>query len=176
MTSDKLLSINNKHPTIIAMRLYTVALRALLVLLGMGALLAYAVLYLFSADMAASYPSLAHLQVPLFLAAVVAGVPAAVALVALWRFASLVSRGEGFSPSTVRLLRLMRNCFGALAVYLLVAFIATTIAMAPGQNPGVFLAWCAGEVIAVFLFTFAAVMVGLFDNGAEMRLENELTV
>jgi hypothetical protein len=161
---------------LIDMRFSTVALRALLVVLGIGVLLAYAVLYVFSADMAASYPPLAPLQVPLFMAAVVAGVPAAVALGALWRFAALVSRGEGFSPSTVRLLRLMRNCFGALAVYLLVAFVATTIAMAPGQSPGVVLAWCASEVIAVFLFTFAAVMVGLFDNAVEMRLENELTV
>jgi hypothetical protein len=158
------------------MKLCTVALRALLVVLAVGALLAYAVLYVVSADMAASYPPLAHLQIPLFLAAVAAGIPAAVALGALWRFASLVARGEGFSASTVRLLRLMRNCFGVLAVYLLMAFVATTLAMAPGGSPGVFLAWCASEVIAVFLFTFAAVMVGLFDNAAEMRVENEMTV
>jgi hypothetical protein len=158
------------------MRASTVALRGLLAILAVGALLAYAALYAVSLDLAESYPPLAHLRVPLFLAAVAAGVPAAVALAALWRFASLVARGEGFSASTVRLLRLMRNCFGVLAVYLLVAFIATTVALAPGQSPGVFLAWCASEVIAVFLFAFAAVMVGLFTNAAEMRVENDLTV
>lgn len=158
------------------MKLYTIALRALLVLLALGAALAYFVLYLVSVDLAASYPPLAHLRVPLFLAAVLAGVPAAVALGALWRFATLVGHGEGFSPSTVRLLRLMRNCFAVVAIYLLVAFIATTIAMEPGQNPGVFLAWCASEVISIFLFTFTAVMVRLFDNATQMRQEHELTV
>lgn len=158
------------------MKPYTIALRALLVLLALGAALAYFVLYLLSLDLAASYPPLAHLQLPLFLAAVLAGIPAAVALAALWRFATLVGRGEGFSPETVRLLRLMRNCFAVLAIYLLVAFVATTVAMATGQNPGVFLAWCAGEVISVFLFTFAAVMVRLFDNATQMRQEHELTV
>lgn len=170
------MSFIEKNRTVVAMRFYTIALRALLVLLALGAALAYFVLYLVSVDLAASYPPLSHLQMPLFLAAVLAGVPAAVALGALWRFATLVGRGEGFSPNTVRLLRLMRNCFAVLAIYLLVAFIATTIAMEPGQNPGVFLAWCAGEVISIFLFTFAAVIVRLFDNASQMRQELELTV
>ena len=170
------MSFIDKIRTVVTMKFYTVALRAFLVLLALGAILAYLVLYIVSLDLAASYPALADLRVPLFAAAVVAGIPAAVALGALWRFAALVARGEGFSPQTVRLLRLIRNCFAVLAAYLLVAFVVTTVAMAPGQSPGVFLAWCAGEVIAIFLFTFAAVMVGLFDNAAEMRLENEMTV
>lgn len=62
------------------------------------------------------------------------------------------------------------------ALYLLVAFIGATIAMEPVQNPGVFLAWVVGEVVSVFLFTFCAVMVGLFDNAAVMREENAMTV
>ncbi len=173
---DESLSFLDKNRMVVAMKFYTVVLRAFLVLLALGVLLAYLALYLVSLDLAATYPALAHFRVPLFAAAVVAGVPAAVALGALWRFAALVAQGEGFSPQTVRLLRLMRNCFAVLAAYLLVAFVVTTIAMAPGQSPGVFLAWVAGEVIAVFLFTFAAVMVGLFDNATEMRQEHELTV
>lgn len=166
----------DKNPTVIAMRLSTVALRALLLVLAVGGVLAYAVLYAISVELAREYPPLAHLQLPLFAAAVVAGLPVAVALVALWRFAALVARGEGFSAETVGLVRLIRNCFGVLAAYLLVAFVATTIALQPGQSPGVFLAWCVGEVVSVFLFTFSAVMVGLFDNAAELRRENELTV
>lgn len=166
----------DKFSTVIGMRLSTIALRALLVVLAVGGVLAYALLYAISSDLAHEYPPLAHLQLPLFAAAVVAGVPVAVALVALWRFAARVAAGEGFSTGTVGLVRLIRNCFAVLAVYLLVAFVATTVAMQPGQSPGVFLAWCVGEVVSLFLFTFAAVMVGLFDNATELRLESELTV
>lgn len=161
---------------VIDMRIYTLVLRGLLVMLGLGAGLAYLVLYVVSGDLAASYPALAHLRAPLFAAAVVAGAPGAVALGALWSFADLVARGQGFSPTTVRRLRLIRNCFAVTAVYLLAAYAVTTMVMAPGQSPSVFLAWCAGEVISVFLFAFAAVMVGLFDNATMMREEHELTV
>jgi hypothetical protein len=172
----RILSPIDKKSTILVMRFYTIALRVLLVVLAVGFALAYLVLYIVSLDLAASYPALAHLRVPLFLASVVAGIPAAIALGALWLFAALVGSGEGFSPRAVRQLRLMRNCFGVMAAYLLVAFVVTTIALAPGQSPGVFLAWCASEVVAVFLFTLIAVMVELFDNARAIRQELELTV
>ncbi len=158
------------------MKAYTIALRALLVILAAGVVLAYLLLYIVSLDLAASYPALAHLRVPLVLASVAAGIPAAIALGALWLFAALVGQGEGFSPKAVRQLRLMRNCFAVMAAYLLVAFIVTTIALAPGQSPGVFLAWCASEVVALFLLTLIAVMVKLFDNATTIRQEHELTV
>lgn len=158
------------------MRFYTIALRVLLVMLAVGVVLAYLMLYIVSLDLAASYPTLAHLRVPLFVASLVAGVPAAIALGALWLFTALVASGEGFSTAAVRHLRLMRNCFGVMAAYLLLAFIATTIALAPGQSPGVFLAWCASETVALFLFTLIAVMVKLFDNATAVRHEHELTV
>lgn len=161
---------------IFSMKAYTVALRALLVILAAGVVLAYLLLYIVSLDLAASYPALAHLRVPLFLASVAAGIPTAIALGALWLFAALVGKGEGFSPRAVRQLRLMRNCFAVMAAYLLVAFIVTTIAMAPGQSPSVFLAWCASEVVALFLLTLIAVMVKLFDNATTIRQEHELTV
>jgi len=122
------------------------------------------------------YPVLAHLRLPLFIAAVVAAIPSLVALHALWSFASLVASGEAFSPRAVALLRRIRNCFAVTAAYLLVAFTAVTIAMQPGQSPSVFLAFVVGEIISLFLFTFAAIMVGLFDNATSLREENALTV
>ena len=99
-----------------------------------------------------------------------------VALQALWSFASLVAEGEAFSPRAVVLGRRIRNCFAVTAAYLLVAFTAVTIAMQPGQSPGVFLAFVVGEIISLFLFTFAAIMVGLFENAASLREENAMTV
>jgi hypothetical protein len=158
------------------MRFYTVALRGLLVVLAAGAVLAYLSLYVISLDLAAEFPPLAHLRLPLFLVAVGAGLPAVVALVCLWWFSALVAQGEGFSPAAVRLLRIMRNSFAVMAAYLLVAFVAITVAMQPGESPQVFLTFCAAEVVALFLFTYSAVMVGLFDNGTTIRQEHELTV
>jgi hypothetical protein len=138
--------------------------------------LAYLVLYIVSLDLAQTYPALGHLRIPLFITAVVAAIPGMVALHALLSFAALVARGEAFSTRTVTLLRRIRNCFAVTAVYLLVAFVGVTVAMAPGQSPSVFLAWCVGEVISLFLFTFAAVMVGLFANATTLREEQSLTV
>ena len=113
---------------------------------------------------------------PLFLIAAGAAVPSLVAVQALWCFTSLVARGEAFSTRTVALWRRIRNCFAVTVVYLLVAYVGATVAMAPGQSPGVFLAWCAGEVGFLFLFAFAALMVGLVDNATSLREENALTV
>lgn len=170
------MSFIDKNRTVIDMRFYTVALRGLLVVLAVGAVLAYLLLYVIGLDLAAEFPPLAHLRLPLFLVAVGAGLPAVVALVCLWWFSALVAQGEGFSFATVRLLRIMRNSFAVMAAYLLVAFIAITVAMQPGQSPQVFLVFSVGEVVALFLFTYSAVMVGLFDNGTTIRQEHELTV
>jgi hypothetical protein len=170
------LSFIDTNRTVIGMRFYTVALRGLLVVLAVGAVLAYLLLYVISLDLAAEFPPLAHLRLPLFLVAVGAGLPAVVALGCLWSFSALVAQGEGFSPATVRLLRIMRNSFAVMAAYLLVAYVAITVAMQPGESPQVFLAFCVGEVVALFLLTYSAVMVGLFDNGTSIRQEHELTV
>lgn len=145
-------------------------------MLAAGVAFAYLLLYLVSVELADQYPVLAHLQQPLFITAVVAAIPSLVALHALWSFASLVAKGEAFSPRAVTLLRRIRNCFAVTAAYLLVAGTGVTIAMQPGQSPGVFLAFVVGEIISLFLFTFAAVMVGLFANATSLREENALTV
>jgi hypothetical protein len=165
----------NKNRMVIGMKFYTVVLRGLLLVLAAGVAFAYLLLYLVSVDLAKEYPALAHFQLPLFFTAVVAAIPSLVALQALWSFASLVAKGEAFSPRAVVLGRRIRNCFAVTAVYLLVAFTGVTIAM-QGQSPGVFLAFVVGEIISLFLFTFAAVMVGLFDNATSLREENALTV
>jgi hypothetical protein len=170
------LSIIDKNRMVIDMRFHTVVLRGLLLVLAAGVVFAYQLLYLVSGELAEQYPVLAHFRMPLFTTAVIAAIPSMVALAALWSFASLVAQGEAFSPRAVTLLRRIRNCFAVTAVYLLVAYTAVTIAMQPGQSPGVFLAFVVGEIISLFLFTFAAVMVGLFDNATSLREENALTV
>ena len=161
---------------LIGMKFYTVVLRGLLLMLAAGVAFAYLLLYLVSVDLAKEYPVLAHFQLPLFFTAVVAAIPSLVALQALWSFASLVAKGEAFSPRAVVLGRRIRNCFAVTAAYLLVAFTVVTIAIQPGQSPSVFLAFVVGEIISLFLFTFAAIMVGLFDNATSLREENALTV
>jgi len=175
-TIDNHLSIINNVSMLLGMKFYTVVLRGLLLVLAAGVAFAYLLLYLVSVDLAHQYPVLAHFRLPLFATAVIAVIPGMVALQALWSFATQVARGEAFSPRAVALLRRIRNCFAVTAAYLLIAFIAVTIAMQPGQSPSVFLAFVVGEIISLFLFTFAAVMVGLFDNATSLREDNALTV
>lgn len=170
------MSIIDKECTVIVVKYYTQALRCLLVVLVAGAVLAYAVLYIVSLDLARDYPEVAHLRVPLFMTAMVAALPGMVALHARWLFAAPVAGGDAFSTRTVSLLRRIRNCSAVTAVYLLVAFVGASVALAPEQSPSVFLAWCASEVISLFAFTFAAVMVGLFANATTLREEDALTV
>jgi len=114
--------------------------------------------------------------VPIFLAVVVCLVPGLVAVHALWMFLGLVDRDEAFSEGTVRLLRRIRLCFGAMAACLLVSVVAVCLALLPHGSASVPLAWFGGEVVAVFLFTFAALLERLFSNAVELRQDNELTV
>jgi uncharacterized membrane protein len=155
---------------------YTGLLRLLLALVTVVVAMGCGLLYVVSLDLAASYPEVAHLRVPIFLAVVACLVPGLVAVHALWMFLGLVDRDEAFSEGTVRLLRRIRLCFGAMAACLLVSVVAVCLALLPLQSPSVPLAWFGGEVVAVFLFTFAALLERLFSNAVELRQDNELTV
>ncbi|GAA1886373.1 DUF2975 domain-containing protein [Lapillicoccus jejuensis] len=158
------------------MRLLGTALRVLVLLLAAGGALAYGVLYVVSEDLAATYPAQAHLRLPFFLAALGAGVPVAVALVALRRFATLAARRAASSAETLALLTMLRDTFAVLAVYLLAAFVAVSVALAPEQSPTVFLAWSGVEVPAVLLAVLAALVRRLVDDGARRRHGTPLPV
>jgi len=154
-------------------------LRALLVMFLVGLVLASGLLYIVSLDSAALYPELAHLRLPIYVAVLVGLVPMIVAVKVVLDLLRVVDQGEAFSPRTVRLLRRLKVLFGITAAYLVVgpAGVSVAIWAAMGQtHPSILLGWFAAEVVALFLFTLAALLERLFAAALELRQDNELTV
>jgi len=157
----------------------TTSLRALLVVFTFGLALASGVLYLVSLDFAASYPELAHLRAPIYIAMVAGLIPTIVAVKVVFNLLTVVDDGEAFSPETVQLLRQLKVLFGITAAYLALGFVGVSIALwaAIGQgHVSILLGWIAGEVVALFLVTLAALLERLFAAALELRQDNELTV
>jgi len=157
----------------------TKVLRALLVMFAVGLVLASGLLYIVSLDSAALYPELAHLRLPTYFAVVVGLVPTIVAVKVVFDLLKVVDLGEAFSPRTVQLLRRLKMLFAITAAYLVLGVIGVSVAIwaAMGQShPSILLGWFAAEVVAMFLFTLAALLERLFGAALELRQDNELTV
>jgi hypothetical protein len=101
----------------------TKLLRLLLVMFLVGLVLASGLLYIVSLDLAADYPDLAHLRLPIYVAVLVGLIPMIVAVKVVFDFLSVVDHGEAFSPLTVRLLRRLKVLFGVTAAYLTLGLI-----------------------------------------------------
>src|SRR5659263_146080 len=137
----------------------TTILRALLVTFMVGLVMVSGLLYIVSLDSAALYPELAHLRLPIYVAVLAGLVPTIVAVKVVLDLLRVVDQGEAFSPRTVRLLRRLKVLFGITAAYLVVgpAGVSVAIWSAMGRtHPSILLGWIAAEVVALFLFTLAA--------------------
>jgi len=157
----------------------TKRLRVLLVMFLAGLVLASGVLYIASLDYAALYPELAGLRLPIYVAVLVGLVPMIVAVKVVFELLRVVDLGEAFSLQTVQLLRRLKGLFGITAGYLVLGLVGVLAAawVVMGQTKGyVLLPWFAAEVVALFLFTLAALLEGLFAAALELRQDNELTV
>ena len=157
----------------------TKRLRVLLVMFLAGLVLASGVLYIASLDYAAHYPELADLRLPIYVAVLIGLVPMVVAVKVVFDLLCVVDLGEAFSLQTVRLLRRLKGLFGITVAYLLIGLVGVSVAIwcAIGQmHPSILLGWFAAEVVALFLFTLAALLEGLFAAALELRQDNELTV
>lgn len=157
------------------MTLQTKLLRVLLVMFLVGLVLASGLLYIVSLDSAALYPELAHLRLPIYVAMLVGLIPVIVAVKVVFDLLSVVDQGEAFSPRTVRLLRRLKVLFGITAAYLVLGLTGVWVAMGR-THPSILLGWLAAEVVALFLFTLAALLERLFAAALELRQDNELTV
>ncbi len=151
-------------------------LRLLLVLLVAVILAAGGLLYIVSLDLAATYPEVAHLRLPLYGAMLAGLAPVVVAIKAVFDILALIDQGEAFSPCTVTLLRRLRMLVAVMAVYLTLGTVGVWIALLPLQSPSILLGWFAGEVILLFLLTLGALFERLFTAALELRQDNELTV
>ena len=157
----------------------TKLLRVLLVLFLVGLVMASGLIYIVSLDLAAAYPELAHLRLPIYGAVLVGLVPMIVAVKVVFDLLRVVDQGEAFSLQTVRLLHRLKVLFGITAAYLVLGLVGVSVAIwvAMGQtHPSFLLGWFAAEVVALFLFTLAALLEGLFAAALELRQDNELTV
>lgn len=157
----------------------TKLLRLLLVMFLVGLVLASGLLYIVSLDLAADYPDLAHLRLPIYVAVLVGLIPMIVAVKVVFDFLSVVDHREAFSPLTVRLLRRLKVLFGVTAAYLTLGLIGVWAAVwvALGQTKGtMLLGWFAAEVVTLFLFTLVALLERLFAAALQLRQDIELTI
>ena len=154
-------------------------LRVLLVMFLVGLVLALGLLYIISLDLAAAFPEVAHLRLPIYVAVLVGLIPVIVAVKVVFDFLSVVDQGEAFSVQTVRLLRRLKVLLGITAAYLVLGLVGVSAAtwVAMGQMiPASLLVWFAGEVVTLFLFTLVALLERLFAAALELRQDNEPTV
>lgn len=154
-------------------------LRVLLVMFLVGLVLASGLLYIVSLDLAAVYPELADLRLPIYVAALVGLLPVILAVNVVFDFLSVVDQGEAFSGRTVRLLRRIKVLVGITAAYevlgLAGVWVAAWVTMEQ-TKAYMLLPWFAAEVVTLFLFTLVALLERLFSAALELRQDNELTV
>ena len=150
-------------------------LRVLLVMFLVGLLLASGLLYIISLDLAAQYPELAHLRMPIYVAVLVGLLPVVVAVLVVFALLRVIDQGGAFSPRTVVLLRRLSMLFGFAAGYLVLGLVGVWLALRQ-MHPSILFGWFAAEVVALFLFTLVALLGRLFAAALELRQENEVTV
>ena len=133
----------------------TKLLRVLLVMFLVGLVLAGGLLYIISLDLATTYPKMADLRLPIYLAVLVGFIPMIVAVKVAFELLRVVDQGEAFSLRTVRLLQRLKVLVGITAAYLVIGVVGIWVAAAAamGQSKGyVLLPWFAAEVVTLFLF------------------------
>jgi hypothetical protein len=154
-------------------------LRVLLVMFLIGLVLASGLLYIVSLDLAAVYPKLADLRLPVFVAVLVGLGPVIVAVKVVFDFLSVVDQGEAFSIRTIRLLQRLKMLIGITAAYLVLGLAGVWVAVwvTMGQTKGsMLLGWFAAEIVTLFLYTLVALLERLFSAALELRQDHELTV
>lgn len=150
-------------------------LRILLVLILVVLILASGLLYVISLDSARSWPELAHLRLPIYLAVVLGLVPVVVATRLVFSFLTVVDRGGAFSARTVVILGHLRLLIGVFAAYATLVLTGAWAAMRL-MHPTLVFCWFAVEVAALFLFTVVALLERIFAAALELREDTELTV
>lgn len=154
-------------------------LRVLLVMFLVGLVLASGLIYIISLDLAETYPKVAHLRMPVYVAVIVGLVPVVVAVKVVFDLLGVVDQGEAFSTPTVRLLRRLKMLVGISAAYEVLGLVGVWVAawVATGQTKAyMLLLWFAAEVVTLFLYTLVALLERLLGAALELRQDNELTV
>jgi hypothetical protein len=152
---------------------HTSALRFLLALLLLALVLGSGLLYGFSLESARAWPELAHLRLPVYLAALVGCVPLVVAIRSVVDFLGLVDGGAAFSARTVEVLRRFRLSVGAFAGCLGLGSMVFWVATDLMHLTLVFL-WFVAEVAALTVCAMAALLERLLARA--LAQDTALTV
>ena len=150
-------------------------LRFLLMLLLLAIMLSCGLLYGLSLEEAQASPELAHLRLPIYVAAVVAFVPVVASITSVFAFLEAVDDGAAFSTRTIEILRRLRLLIGVFAGYLVLG-LAGFMAATGRVHPTLIFLWCVVEVAALFLFTMVVLFERIFVVALELSEDSELTV
>src|SRR4051794_17675692 len=116
-------------------------LRWLLGLLLLALVLGCGLLYGLSLEEAQARPELAHLRLPVYIAAVGGILPVVAAIMSVFGFLTAVDEGAAFSERTVEILRRLRLLIGVFAGYLVIGLVG--LAVATGlPHPTLLFLWC----------------------------------
>ena len=154
---------------------HTRLLRLLLVLVLVVLVLAAGLLYVVSLDSARSWPELAHLQLPIYLAVIGGLVPVVVAIRLVFDLLAVVDRGDVFSARAVLSLGRLKLLIGVFAAYAALVLAGSWAAMRL-MHPTLVVLWFAVEVAALFLYTVVALLERVLTAALELRVDTELTV
>ena len=157
------------------MNVTTTSLRLLLGALVLAIALTCGWIYLYSLESAQSWPQLAHLRVPLYLAVVAGFVPVLAAVTQVFVVLGLIDRGEAFSPQSLRALRRTRGLAAVFAAYLAVGFVSFWAVLGL-MHITLLLAWFVTEVAAVAVLTVLGRVERTFAEALVLRRDVELTV
>jgi hypothetical protein len=153
----------------------TRVLRFLLVLLLLGLVLGCGLLYVLSLESAQAWPELAHLRLPVYLAALAGFVPVVLASRSVFDLLEAVDRGAACSARTVEILRRLRLLGGVVAGCLGLGFVGFWVATGLMHPTLVFL-WFVAEVAALFVVTVVALLERLLVAALEPGRDSALTV
>jgi len=132
-------------------------LRALLVLVAVGVLLALVLAPMVASEVGGQYPEVAELVTPYSVIAILALLIVEVALVAVWHLLTLASRDQAFDPLALRSVGLLAWCACAVTVLVAAVFGHLTFGAKVG-GPLVFLG-LVGSVIAGAALTLLLVVL-----------------
>lgn len=150
-------------------------LRCLLVLFLLGLALGCGLLYALGLESARAWPELAHLRLPVYLAALVGCVPVVLVIRSVFEFLDVVDRGAAFSVRTVEILRRVRLLVGVFAGCLALGLVGFWV-VSDLMHPTLVLLWLAVELPAVFLVTLLALIERILVGALGRRQDVELPV
>lgn len=148
----------------------TVLLRATLLVLVLGALLAQVLVPVQAVTTGRESPEVAHLVVPYSVAAILAIACVQVALAAVWGLLSMVDRGQIFSARALAWVDAIIVCAGVVAVLSAVVMVHLIFIVQIG-GPGDFLGLAACVAVGTALALLMIVMRGLLRAAIADRSE-----